>query len=98
MYFFLLNDVFVTQLSSLSGGIYYLQFSLYYLTELDIASLQGIADHTDMQRKKFRHPTFGINVPRSKNRIFYYSLEDEVESVKHYLEPLQEDIKKIKSQ
>lgn len=40
MYFFLLNDVFVTQLSSLSGGIYYLQFSMYHLIELDIVSLQ----------------------------------------------------------
>jgi hypothetical protein len=53
--------------------------------ELDIASLQGIADHTDMQRKKFRHPTLGINVPRSKNHIFYYSPEDEVESVKNII-------------
>jgi hypothetical protein len=96
MYFFLLNDVFVTQLSSLSGGILFavltvLSYGAGYLL------LARYAGYTDMQRKKFRHPTFWINVPRSKNHIFYYNLEDEVESMKHYLESIQEDIKKIKA-
>jgi hypothetical protein len=97
MYFFLLNDVFVTQLSSLSGGILFAVLSVlsYGAGYLLLARYTG---HTDMQRKKFRHPTFWINVPRSKSHIFYYNLEDEVESMKHYLESIQEDIKKIKSQ
>jgi hypothetical protein len=74
-----------------------LQFSLYYLMELDISSLQGMPAILTCSEKNSDIPHFGINVPRSQNHIFYYNLEHEVESMKYYLESIQEDIKKIKA-
>jgi hypothetical protein len=59
MYFFLLNDVFVTQLSSLSGGILFavltvLSYGAGYLL------LARYAGHTDMQRKNSDIPHLGL--------------------------------------